>query len=170
MQRSQALDLSARFADLLPLLLRDYATSTDADTPAGADGSNTGVFSRNIVWATQDYEDLGIHADQQITLDVLNANPGLITPRTTKARDAQAVRTKERAEIFTPAWLVNFQNDVVDHAWSTSLVMMRSWMRLPAYCVRSDQRFPRSTICLTERGKTTWIVGYLKSRVGRLRI
>lgn len=126
MQRSQARDLSVRFVDLLPLLLRDYATSTDADTPAGADGSNTGVFSRNdtgvfsrnIVWATQDYEDLGIHADQQITLDVLNANPGLITPRTTKARDAQAVRTKKRAEIFTPAWLVNFQNDVVDHAWS----------------------------------------------------
>ncbi|WP_270773010.1 Eco57I restriction-modification methylase domain-containing protein [Pauljensenia sp. OF14-1SRA] len=126
MQRSQARDLSVRFADLLPLLLRDYATSTDADTPAGADGSNTGVFSRNdtgvfsrnIVWATQDYEDLGIHADQQITLDVLNANPSLIAQRTTKARDAQAVRTKERAEIFTPAWLVNFQNDVVDHAWS----------------------------------------------------
>lgn len=126
MQRSQARDLSVRFADLLPLLLRDYATSTDADTPAGTDGSNTGVFSRNdtgvfsrnIVWATQDYEDLGIRADQQITLDALNANPGLITPRTTKARDAQAVRTKKRAEIFTPAWLVNFQNDVVDHAWS----------------------------------------------------
>ena len=126
MQRSQARDLSVRFADLLPLLLRDYATSTDADTPAGADGSNTGVFSRNdtgvfsrnIVWATQDYEDLGIHADQQITLDVLNANPSLIAQRTTKARDAQAVRTKKRAEIFTPAWLVNFQNDVVDHAWS----------------------------------------------------
>lgn len=126
MQRSQALDLFARFADLLPILLRDYATSTDADTPADADGSDTrvfsrndtGVFSRNIVWATHDYEDLGIHADQQITLDVLNANPGLITPRTTKARDAQAVRTKERAEIFTPAWLVNFQNDVVDRAWS----------------------------------------------------
>ena len=126
MQRSQARDLSVRFADLLPLLLRDYATSTDADTPAGADDSNTGVFSRNdtgvfsrnIVWATQDYEDLGIHADQQITLDVLNANPGLIAQRTTKARDAQAVRTKKRAEIFTPAWLVNFQNDVVDHAWS----------------------------------------------------
>ena len=118
MQRSQARDLSVRFADLLPLLLRDYATSTDADTPAGTDGSNTGVFSRNIVWATQDYEDLGIHADQQITLDVLNANPGLIAQRTTKARDAQAVRTKKRAEIFTPAWLENFQNDVVDHAWS----------------------------------------------------
>lgn len=126
MQRSQARDLSVRFADLLPLLLRDYATSTDADTPADADGSDTGVFSRNdtgvfsrnIVWATQDYEDLGIHADQQITLDVLNANPGLIAQRTTKARDAQAVRTKKRAEIFTPAWLVNFQNDVVDHAWS----------------------------------------------------
>lgn len=41
----------------------------------------------------------------------------LIQPRILKAHTQQAQRTKNRAEVFTPTWLCNEQNNMVDEAW-----------------------------------------------------
>lgn len=40
-----------------------------------------------------------------------------VVPRHTKARDTQKKRTKNVAEVFTPSWVCNAQNNLIDGAW-----------------------------------------------------
>lgn len=68
---------------------------------------------KNIVWGTTDYDEYGCQAEQEIQLDEI----GLIRPRYEKIREWQKMRTRDRAEIFTPSWLCNEQNNLVDEAW-----------------------------------------------------
>ena len=67
----------------------------------------------NIVWGTADYYEYGCFAVEEIQLDKL----GLVRPRYEKIRKRQRIRTRDRAEIFTPSWLCNEQNNLVDEAW-----------------------------------------------------
>lgn len=76
--------------------------------------------NRNIIWGTDDYRYLGesYAADQQILVSsITGPNAGLIQPRIAKSHEQRGTRTKEKAEVFTPAWLCNAQNNLVDHAW-----------------------------------------------------
>lgn len=66
----------------------------------------------NIVWGTTDYGKYGCQAEQEIQVDEI----GLIRPRYEKIREWQKMRTRDRAEIFTPSWLCNEQNNLVDEA------------------------------------------------------
>ena len=50
---------------------------------------------------------------EEIQLDKV----GLIYPRYKKISRRQRSRTRDRAEIFTPSWLCNEQNNLVDEAW-----------------------------------------------------
>jgi len=75
---------------------------------------------RNILWATTDYEPLGEWYQEfsEITPDAITgAHATLIQPRTTKAQHAQADRTRKKAEVFTPSWICNKQNNLVDTQW-----------------------------------------------------
>jgi hypothetical protein len=38
-------------------------------------------------------------------------------PRVKKDRDLQISRVREMAEVFTPSWICNPQNNLIDHAW-----------------------------------------------------
>lgn len=74
----------------------------------------------NIVWATDDYKDVSsLHqANAEITVaSITGKYSELIAPRTAKSRDLQASRTKGKAEVFTPSWICNEQNNLVDEAW-----------------------------------------------------
>lgn len=76
--------------------------------------------NRNIIWGTDDYSYLGecYAADQQILVSSITGfNAGVIQPRIAKSHEQRGTRTKEKAEVFTPAWLCNAQNNLVDHAW-----------------------------------------------------
>lgn len=66
----------------------------------------------NIVWATTDYYEHGCYSTQEIEFDEIK----LICLRHEKVREHQKTRTRERAEIFTPSWLCNEQNNLVDTA------------------------------------------------------
>jgi hypothetical protein len=68
---------------------------------------------KNIVWGTTDYDECVCQAEQEIQVDEI----GLIRPRYEKIREWQKMRTRDRAEIFTPSWLCNEQNNLVDEAW-----------------------------------------------------
>lgn len=75
---------------------------------------------RNILWATKDYVSYGDlyneHCQimpEQITYDNLN----IIQPRVLKTKTKQTSRTKEKAEVFTPASVCNNQLNLVDEAW-----------------------------------------------------
>lgn len=74
----------------------------------------------NAIWATDGKSIHGVEhtADQEITPDqVTGEMRGTIRPRVAKARALQASRTKEKAEVFTPSWICNMMNNVVDRAW-----------------------------------------------------
>ncbi|MDE6823560.1 MAG: restriction endonuclease subunit M, partial [Duncaniella sp.] len=93
--------------ELLNTLLKDHALSTD-----------TGQV--NIFWATDSYANRGAgyqYADQ-ITVDSITGDNGnVIVPRAVKSRQEQQQRSREMAEVFTPSWICNKQNNLVDNAW-----------------------------------------------------
>ena len=38
-------------------------------------------------------------------------------PRVLKSRDTQTARSRDMAEVFTPSWICNAQNNLIDEAW-----------------------------------------------------
>jgi len=38
-------------------------------------------------------------------------------PRILKSRDTQSARSRDMAEVFTPSWICNAQNNLIDEAW-----------------------------------------------------
>ena len=95
-------DLSAISPEVLATLLRDHTTG------------------RNIFWATHDYEALGSAYDYhaQILPELITGEHGMvIRPRVLKPKENQTDRSKDMAEVFTPSWVCNAQNNLVDEAW-----------------------------------------------------
>ena len=95
-------DLSDISPEVLATLLRDHTTG------------------RNIFWATHDYETLGSGYDyhDQILPELITGKNGMIIrPRVLKSKENQTDRAKEMAEVFTPSWICNAQNNLVDEAW-----------------------------------------------------
>lgn len=75
---------------------------------------------RNIIWADGEYEELGdgYGGDDEITVDLITgARSGVVKPRVAKELERQSLRTKSRAEVFTPSWLVNKMNNYLDADW-----------------------------------------------------
>lgn len=76
--------------------------------------------NRNIIWGTDDYEILGkeYYSHYPILLTLITGdNSNVIQPRILKTKENQGNRTKEKAEVFTPSWVCNAQNNLVDNAW-----------------------------------------------------
>lgn len=75
---------------------------------------------KNIVWATADYVPVSFayKANSEITVAAITGRySGIASPRTTKTKELQNGRTRDRAEVFTPSWLCNEQNNLIDEAW-----------------------------------------------------
>lgn len=73
-----------------------------------------------IIWATNSYSEFGeTYCDRfTITLGALQGiNPVLIQPRAFKAIETQQQRTKSKAEVFTPSWIVNKMVNQLDAEW-----------------------------------------------------
>lgn len=88
--------------DMLKILLKD---------------KTTGQYIR---WATDNYERYGpdYSAANEIKPNlIIGKNTNIIQPRIAKANEEQSRRTRERAEVFTPSWICNIQNNMVDDAW-----------------------------------------------------
>ena len=61
---------------------------------------------------------MGYQSDDQIRIDsITHRNGSVIKPRTTKSKKEQAIRVRDKAEVFTPSWVCNSQNNLVDSAW-----------------------------------------------------
>lgn len=79
----------------------------------------------NIFWATSDYETQrkgkskkGFCYDDQIMPEkIIGVNGRVIMPRVLKDKQLQIDRTKDKAEVFTPSWVCNAQNNLIDEAW-----------------------------------------------------
>ena len=93
---------------LLELLLIDQTKTKNSGT------------TQHIFWATSDYEALGpqFAYDAPITTELITGDNGLvIRPRVLKDRDEQSNRSRNMAEVYTPSWLCNEQNNLVDEQW-----------------------------------------------------
>ena len=75
---------------------------------------------KNIIWATDEYAHFGdgYGSSQQIRAQYISGIFGqIIMPRSKKTRAQQNMRIREKAEVFTPSWVCNCQNNLVDQAW-----------------------------------------------------
>ncbi len=87
---------------LLAILLRDETTG------------------QNIRWGTSDYEYLGTEfaAKEEIRPELITGEYAeVIKPRILKEKETQLERTRGHAEVFTPSWVCNRQNNLVDEEW-----------------------------------------------------
>ena len=74
----------------------------------------------NIKWCTKDYEYLGIgfgEYDEISAERLIDREHPVIRPRVVKSKDEQRKRVVSKAEVFTPSWICNAQNNLVDAAW-----------------------------------------------------
>ena len=95
-------DLTAYGKPLLSILLKDRTTG------------------KSIIGATNDYIQLGgiYKAKNEISLNIVNGgNEKFIRPRITKSYEKQNNRTRDKAEVFTPSWVCNEQNNLIDEQW-----------------------------------------------------
>lgn len=95
-------DLLKLDKELLELLLKDRTTG------------------KNIIWATDNYSKHGSQYDFKKPLLVeliTSTNGSIIKPRTQKSKTEQQQRVRQKAEVFTPAWVCNVQNNLIDNAW-----------------------------------------------------
>lgn len=74
---------------------------------------------KNIIWATVHYQNkgLGYSITDEIKPCHLNSKVRAVRPRVEKSKAEQTKRSKDNAEVFTPSWIVNKQNNLADNAW-----------------------------------------------------
>ena len=95
-------ELIEKCPDILGILLRDQTTQ------------------KNIFWATDNYKNLGesYRFSSEISPELITGEKGnVIMPRVHKDKILQLSRSKEMAEVFTPSWICNAQNNLVDNSW-----------------------------------------------------
>ena len=75
---------------------------------------------KNITFATNSYVDYGIIFSENSYITerkILGIAECEIQPRICKAFKQQAIRTKNKAEVFTPSWICNRMNNFCDEEW-----------------------------------------------------
>jgi hypothetical protein len=89
-------------SDVLHRLLKDHTMSKSDEQV-------------NIFWATDSYASYGegFRYNDPIT----EVNGRVIEPRAQKCRELQQQRSREMAEVFTPSWICNKQNNLIDNSW-----------------------------------------------------
>lgn len=91
-----------QYPEVLEMLLKDHTTQ------------------QNIYWATDSYAGRGEgyqFKDAIIADSITGDNGMIIRPRSVKSKDEQTKRSKDMAEVFTPSWVCNAQNNLIDDAW-----------------------------------------------------
>ena len=92
-------DYLLRRGEILEILLKDKTTN------------------KNILWATDSYEKKGKRFSplSPITHDLVTGKyRNLIQPRAVKSRKTQIIRTRDKAEVFTPLSIVKQMNEACD--------------------------------------------------------
>lgn len=75
---------------------------------------------KNIIWATDDYSvrGAGYASTDEISIEAITEENGdVICPRALKSKETQGSRTRNMAEVFTPLWICNKQNNLADASW-----------------------------------------------------
>ncbi len=92
--------LENKYPGIIKLLLKDNTTK------------------KNIIFATSNYVKYGkgfSKKDYILPKHLLNQNKQIIKPRIFKNKIEQNKRIKDMAEVFTPSWVCNHQNNLIDY-------------------------------------------------------
>ena len=95
-------DILKKYPNVLDIILLDQTTK------------------ENIFWATDNYNHLGDNYSYSSPItkkSITGTNAKVIMPRVLKNKKLQKTRVKEMAEVYTPSWVCNEQNNAVDSAW-----------------------------------------------------
>lgn len=98
-------DIVSYDQELLPILLKDNSSN------------------KNIIWATDNYISFGneFASENEIKPSLISGIYGnIIQPRAKRSENDQQIRVKDKAEVFTPSWICNKQNNLVDKLWFSS--------------------------------------------------
>ena len=71
---------------------------------------------KNIIWATDSYLRKGYKFKDNMTPFIIGEK-NFIKPRSKKSKTEQIKRSRDSAEVFTPSWICNKQNNLIDNAW-----------------------------------------------------
>lgn len=71
---------------------------------------------KNIIWATNSYKIKGYKFSENMLPFVFDEK-NFIKPRSQKSKSERSKRSKDSAEVFTPSWMCNKQNNLIDNAW-----------------------------------------------------
>jgi hypothetical protein len=75
---------------------------------------------KNIIWATDNYSKYGelYTSEKEIKIELITSrHGGIIKPRVEKSKEERLQRVRQKAEVFTPSWVCNLQNNLVDEVW-----------------------------------------------------
>lgn len=95
-------EILKKYPKVLDILLYDHTTGN------------------NLIWATDNYRDLGEgyqFNDHILPEKITGENGHVIMPRVKKEKALQQERSKNMAEVFTPSWVCNSQNNLIDNDW-----------------------------------------------------
>lgn len=144
------------YPEVLTTLLKDHTTG------------------QNIFWATDSYAYMGegFQYKDAITIEqIIGKNGMTIRPRSLKSKNEQTERTKEMAEVFTPSWVCNVQNNLVDEVWfgrkdvfNTVDDTQHTWIASPEKITFSDKKTWKSYVRATRMEITCGEAPYLVSR------
>lgn len=113
-----------KMPEVLDILLIDRTTSTTKT-------------KKNIIWANENYINHGnkaYAATAQMKIELVTGPMGqIIMPRALKSQELQKERTKSKAEVFTPTWIVKKQNDEVERDYiddDLETYIKRKWLEI----------------------------------------
>lgn len=106
-------DIKSWGYDILSTLLTDWTKTKISESGE--------ILERHyIIWATQDYQHLGegySFSDEILPESISGMRNMLVLPRRLKNSEEQRNRSINMAEVFTPSWVCNVQNNVIDEQW-----------------------------------------------------
>lgn len=123
MSKELGINIWEEFPSLLEILLIDRTRSTSKSR-------------KNIIWANDNYRSKGREyvATSQIRPEqVTGLMKKILQPRNLKTRAVQKLRTKQKAEVFTPTWIVNKQIDALDKNYKKDeleVYLKRTWLEI----------------------------------------
>lgn len=127
---------------------------------------------KNIIWASDSYSGMGKDFLPESNINekwITNGGNKLVQPRIKKHIDLQKVRTKGRAEVFTPTWIVEKQNNLIEDEikkLSLNEYVNFKWLEItcgeaPYMCTRYDAT-TGEPINITDR------VGFIDRKLQRI--
>lgn len=120
--------LKEHYPKLLEILLKDHSSN------------------KNIIWATSDYEVYGksYKKTSRIFSRLITGNKGdIIKPRIEKTNNQQLTRSRDNGEVFTPSWVCNNQNNLIDEKWFNRKNIFNKENGIGWITNRNKIRFPK---------------------------